>query len=183
MQNKLMFLSVQERQIFVTTKMQSRTAIGTLAIFTNIGVILYNGAISNDGIYYIKDEQLPNTNDQNNAFREFKRLCANGVDDYDLDKFPIYFGKLENITDGKVAWTSVSDILEKTPEGREFVKRYNFKILALINMKSGHYGIIYNPRDKTGILHDGHVYHDKSKNTLILDVEGKKTYSRPSIDK
>lgn len=178
-QNKLMFLSAEERQLFVTTVMNGRSAVGTLAIFTNIGVILYHGAIANNGIYYTKDERLPMTTDQDNALRAFKRLCVNGIDDNDLRDFPIFFGKLENITDGQVAWSTVSNILEKTPEGRAFVKRYNFKIHALINMKSGHYGVIYDRLDRTGNLHDGHVLHDDSNDTLILDVDGKKICSRP----
>lgn len=180
MQNKLMFLSVQERQIFVTTKMQDKSAIGTFAMFTNIGVILYNGGITNDGTYYKKDEHLPKTTNQNNALRKFKRIFADGVDDDDLKDFHIYFGKIGSIIDGINAWTSVYDILEKTSEGREFVKRYNFKLLALINMNS--YGVRYNSKDKSGDLYDGYVFHDNSNDTLILDVNGKKTYSYSIID-
>lgn len=180
--NKLMFLSVQERQIFATTKMRGTSAVGTSAIFTNIGIFLHHGAIANDGVHYLRDEDLPQATDprqnQNYALRAFKRLCANGVDDDDLNDFPIYFSKFENSTDGKVAWASVSNVLEKTIEGREFVRRYNFRVLALINMKSG-YGITYDPRDRTGNLSDGHVLHDEKNDVLILDADGKRTRSRP----
>lgn len=50
-------------------------------------------------------------------------------------------------------------------------------------MKSGHYVVIYDRLDRTGNLCDGHVLPDDSNDTLILDVDGKKIYSRPRKSK
>lgn len=162
---KVSLLSVQERQIFVTTEMVPKSAVGHFAILTNYGLIIYNGAISNDGIYYSRDEYLPEVSDKKDgALRAYKRLCANGVDNDHLTNFPVYFGKLEEIADRERAWQAVQDTLND-PKGRQFKEKYDFQIHALINMRD--YGILYDSKNN-GHLCDGYLCVDAVKQTLIL---------------
>ena len=134
-------------------------------MLTNHGLILYNGAISNDGTYYDQDEHLPDVNHKKDgALRAYKRLCAKEI----LTDFPIYFGKFGEIDDINCVWDAVNDTL-KGPPGFEFKKKYDFQIHAIINMCT--YGVMYYNDKKSNNLWDGYLrINDKAGEPLVFEL-------------
>ena len=155
--------------------------MGTVAIFTNCGIILEEGGISQDGVYYENDSELPvyypakyNSTyvgvppNPHDILCQFKMLFTNN----ELlihNNFRTEFITIIDNNDVINVWRNIESKLE-TSEGRQLIAQKNFKVHAIVNMRSKNSarwsGISINNEGKN-IGRDGTVYLNNSSLILV----------------
>ena len=161
---KLHFNDVQN-QIFSPEK----SALGEVAILTNVGAIMQNGAINSNGFKYHQDSHLPREyKDEHSVLRQFKELFIPKMNN---------LSSLEGFEDSLLtdlatkksdyAWKNINRRLTQTEGGKIFSSIHKgFRIYAIVCMRKGCYGISINEGINKYNIPEAKLYCDSR--SLIL---------------
>lgn len=165
-------LNDAENELYLhRTLINDTTPIGKCAILTNKGILFDGSALSHDGNYYSRLDNLPINDNVNwktdigiesNVLREFLSILD--------DKTNGYIGltgmAVCECQDPSDAWRSINLKL-RTSRGKELVKHTGFKVYAIINMQRLGYGISLNTPGHPRVGRKGGIYLNGGELVLV----------------